>query len=320
MNPPPDPLRMRVGRAVVDAAWNVLSRGWRKLPIAAPDSHGVACEYNIPYTSTNESHHWLDVYKPGEGEGPWPVVMYIHGGGFRILSKDTHWGMGLSYAKRGYVTFVVNYRLAPKHRYPAAVEDVAQALQWIVQHAHEYGGDPSRLVLAGESAGANLATCLAIASSYRRDEPFARAIFDANIRPKAVIAKCGVHQVSDPHRFSRRKKIPVFLEDRIVEVTQMYLPHEPGPDGFLDFADPVVFLEKGVRPERPLPPFFSSVGTADPVLDDTRRLHAALLNLGARSEARYYRGDMHAFQAIHFLPNAKKYWKEMFGFLDQVLG
>lgn len=320
MTSSPDPLRMRVGRVVVDVAWNVLSRGWRKLPIARPERHGVTCQYDIPYTTSGDKHHLLDVYRPADAQGPLPVVMYIHGGGFRILSKDSHWGMGLAYAKRGYIAFLVNYRLAPTHRYPAAVEDVATALQWIVKHAHEYGGDPSRLVLAGESAGANLATSLAIMTAYRREEPFARAVFDADIRPRAIIAKCGIHQVSDPQRFSRRRKIPTFLQDRIQEVSQSYLPLEPGPEGYLDFADPLVFLERAERPERPLPPFFSSAGTRDPILDDTRRLHAALERLGARSEARYYHGEIHAFQAIQFLPNAKKYWKEMHGFLKDVVG
>lgn len=313
------PLRMRVGRAFMDTAWTVLSHGFRKMPIARPDRHGVTCQYDIPYAPGGETHHLLDVYKPAKGAGPWPVVMYIHGGGFRILSKDSHWGMGLAFAKRGYLVFLVNYRLAPKHRFPAAVEDVATALQWIVRHAHEYGGDASRLVLAGESAGANLATSLALTTAYRRDEPFARAVFDADIRPQAVIAKCGMYQVSDPNRFSRRKKLPGFLHDRIMEVSQSYLPTGFVPEGHLDLADPVVLLERGVRPERPLPPFFSSVGTADPILDDTRRLHAALEKMGTRSEVRYYRGQIHAFQAIQFLPNAKKYWSEMHGFLDEVL-
>ncbi len=315
----PHPLRMRVGRAFMDTAWTVLSHGFRKMPIARPDRHGVACQYDIPYAPGGETHHLLDVYKPAKGTGPWPVVMYIHGGGFRILSKDSHWGMGLAFAKRGYLVFLVNYRLAPKHRFPAAVEDVATALQWIVRHAHEYGGDASRLVLAGESAGANLATSLALTTAYRRDEPFARAVFDANIRPQAVIAKCGMYQVTDPNRFSRRKKLPGFLHDRIIEVSQSYLPTGSVPEGHLDLADPVVLLERGVRPERPLPPFFSSVGTADPILDDTRRLHAALEKMGTRSEVRYYHGQIHAFQAIQFLPNAKKYWSEMHGFLDEVL-
>jgi acetyl esterase len=319
MTPSSDPLRMRVGRVVLDAAWNVLSHGSRRLPIAQPERHGVTCQYNVPYTDSGDKQHLLDVYRPADAQEPLPVVMYIHGGGFRILSKDSHWGMGLAYAKRGYVAFLVNYRLAPKHRYPAAVEDVAAALLWIVKHAAEYGGDPSRIILAGESAGANLATSLALMTSYRREEPFARAVFDANIRPQAVIAKCGMHQVSDPQRFFKRKQLPLFLQDRILEVSQSYLPQGSVPEGYLDLADPVVFLERGVRPERPLPPFFSSAGTADPILDDTRRLHAALERLGTRSEVRYYRGQIHAFQAIQFLPDAKKYWKEMHAFLKDVV-
>jgi alpha/beta hydrolase fold len=55
---------------------------------------------------------------------PWPIVFYVHGGAFRILSKDTHWVMALSFARRGFVVFNVSYRLAPKHRFPAPLEDV----------------------------------------------------------------------------------------------------------------------------------------------------------------------------------------------------
>jgi len=312
-------LRVRAGRFLVDGAWNVLARGSRLLPIARPERHGVVCNYDVPYVDSGERHHLLDVYRKARGQTAAPVVLYIHGGGFRILSKDSHWGMGLAYARRGYVVFVVNYRLAPVHRYPAAVEDVAMALQWVHRHAHAYGGDATRIVLAGESAGANLVTSLAVATSYCRSEPFARALFDGGIGLRAVIAKCGMHQVSDPQRFIRRKQLPRFIRDRILEVSQSYLPNVPVPDGYLDFADPVVFLERGVAPEKPLPPFFSSAGTKDPILDDTRRLHAALTRLGVRSEARYYEGEPHAFQALHFTPNARKYWRQMFAFLDEVL-
>jgi len=320
MTTSPDPLRVRLGRVVVDAAWNALSRSTRLLPMARPERHGVTCHYDIPYVAGGAEHHWLDVYRPAVEREPLPVVLYIHGGGFRILSKDSHWGMALAFAKRGYVVFMINYRLAPKHKFPAAVEDAAKALQWVVQNAHKYGGDASRLILAGESAGANLATTLAILTSYRREEPFARAVFDADIRPRAIIAKCGILQVTDSERFARRKRIPQFLQDRIMEAGSAYLPKEPVPGKLIDLADPLVVLERGERPERPLPPFFSSAGTKDPILDDTRRLHAALERLDVRSEVRYYRGEIHAFQALHFRPNTRTYWKEMHGFLKDVVG
>jgi acetyl esterase len=315
----PDPLRARLGRALTDGAWNVLARGSRLLPAARPERHRVTCQRDVPYTGSGARHHLLDVYRPDRGPGPFPVVLYVHGGGFRILSKDSHWVMALAFARRGHLVFTINYRLAPEHRYPAAVEDAAAALRWVAQNAASYGGDPSRLVLAGESAGANLVTSLAVATSYARPEPFARALFDAEIRPRAVIPACGIFQVSDPERFSRKKKLPVFIRDRILEVSRSYLPVEPAPEGHLDLADPLVLLERGAPPDRPLPPFFAGVGTRDPLLDDTRRLHAALTRLGARSEARYYPGEIHAFQALPFREHARAYWREVYAFLDEVL-
>lgn len=321
MHPPlPDPLRARLGRALTDCAWNVLARGSRLLPMARPERHGVTCLRDVPYKDSGAHHHLLDVYRPDHGPGPFPVVLYVHGGGFRILSKDTHWVMALAFARRGYLVFTINYRLAPQHRYPAALEDAAEALLWVAKNAASYGGDPGRLVLAGESAGANLVTSLALATSYARPEPFARALFDADVRPRAVIPACGLFQVTDPERFARRKKLPVFIHDRILEVSRSYLPVGPAPDGHLDLADPLVLLERGLSPDRPLPPFFAGVGTRDPLLDDTRRLHAALTRLGARSEARYYPGEVHAFQAMAFRESARAYWREVYSFLDEVLG
>src|SRR5690606_38779221 len=122
------------------------------------ERHGVEVIRNVRYGGSDIDAHLLDVYRPRRVDGPLPVVLYVHGGGFRILSKDTHWLMGLAFARRGYLVFNINYRLAPDHPYPAAVEDCAEAYAWLQSNAHEWGGDPSQLVLAGESAGGNLVT------------------------------------------------------------------------------------------------------------------------------------------------------------------
>src|ERR1700679_136863 len=145
-------LRARVGRALMDATWRGLAET-RRLRWAEPSRHGVERIANVTYGAQGSSAHTLDVYRPiARQESPLPVVLYIHGGGFRILSKDTHWVMGLAFARRGYLVFNINYRLAPRHPFPAAVEDAAAALLWVRANAAAFGGDPSRIVVAGESA------------------------------------------------------------------------------------------------------------------------------------------------------------------------
>jgi acetyl esterase len=310
---------MRAGAFVVDNAFRTLSRLGRLHPRANPTRHGVAVERDLRYGPGGRDH-MLDVYRPADASGPLPVLFYVHGGGFRILSKDTHWMMGIRFARRGYLVLNINYRLAPLHPFPAAIEDACRALVWAAANAARLGGDPARLALAGESAGANLVTSLAIAASTPRPEPWARAVYDAGIRPRAVLPACGILQVSDPGRFVRRKpKMPAYVADRIEEVSDSYLGGaRPGPGGF-DLADPLVVLERGAPTERPLPPFFTFVGTRDPILDDTRRLHAALQRLGVPCEVQYFPGEPHAFHALAWRPSAVACWRRSLGWLEQTI-
>ena len=304
---------------IVDSAFRGAASAGRLHPLARPERHGVEVLRDIPYRREGGQEHKLDIYRPSDRTGPLPVVLYVHGGGFRILSKDTHWVMALAFARRGYLVFTIDYRLAPQNPYPAAPEDAAAALAWTAENAERYGGDPGRIFLAGESAGANLITSLTIATSYERPEPWARALFDHGVRPRAVVPACGMLQVSDPARFLRRKStLGTFVNDRIAEVSSAYLDGaiRTSP-GALELADPLVVLERGLAPDRPLPPFFIPVGTKDPVLDDSRRLKSALDRLGTPSEIRFYEGEVHAFHAFVWRKNAQQCWKDTFTFLDQ---
>src|SRR6185436_2105616 len=134
---------------------------------------------------------------------------------------------------------------------------------WVAEHAAEYGGDLDRVVIAGESAGANLATGLAVSTSYRRPEPWARKVWDTGVRPRAIVAACGILQVSDAARFQRRRPhLSRFIADRLEEVSDSYLGRGVvHAEGSLDLADPVVVFERGATPDRPLPAFFVPVGT-----------------------------------------------------------
>jgi acetyl esterase len=292
--------------------------------MADPSAHGVERINDIPYLDDGSPEHLLDVYRPAAGTAssthgrtaPWPMVFYVHGGGFRILSKDTHWVMGLAFARRGFVVFNVSYRLAPKHPFPSALEDVSRAFTWVMKNAAQFGADPSRVVLAGESAGANLAASLAIMLAYEREEPFAREAFATGVVPKAVVPACGVFQVSDMERLRRRKPgMSPFIADRLAEVEAAYLAG--ATTSSRELADPLLLLERGDKPARPLPPFFLPVGTRDPLLPDTRRMATALRNLGVVAKDEYYPGELHAFHALVMRKSAQRCWRDTFAFLDE---
>jgi acetyl esterase/lipase len=91
-----------------------------------------------------------------------PVVVYCHAGGFALGNLDTDHRQCVELSRRGRCTVVsVDYRLAPEHPYPAALEDAGAVVQWVVANADTLGVDPARLAVAGSSAGATLAACLA---------------------------------------------------------------------------------------------------------------------------------------------------------------
>ncbi|MFT6399984.1 MAG: acetyl esterase [Bradymonadia bacterium] len=283
-------------------------------PKSDPAKHGVRVLKDVPYRNTGLSAHTLDVYVP-EGAENAPVVLYIHGGGFRILSKETHWAMALAFAARGYVTFSINYRLAPGDPFPAAAEDACAAYRWVCENAEQFGGDSHNIVLAGESAGANLVCATTVAATYERPEPWAAAVFEMGRVPTAILPAAGMLEVSNSHRFSERRALPQFIQDRIGEVASGYLKDSP-PEVSKDLANPLVILET-MQPDRPLPPAFASVGTADPLLDDTRRFAAAYQARGGECEVRYYPGEVHAFHAFLWRKAAQECWQDHYKFLDE---
>ncbi len=303
-----------------NGALTALARVGRLHPRARPSEHGVDVIRDIPYRPGSASPaHLLDIYRPRSRPGPWPVVFYVHGGGFSLLSKDTHWLMGLAFARHGYLVVNISYRLAPRHPFPAAVEDVCAAWEWMAAHVEALGGDLGRVAAAGESAGANLVTALTLATCTRRPEPWARRAFDTGITPHATLPFCGILQVSEPGRFAVRRAMPPWLTGAIRNVSDVYLQRQDHGDS-LDLADPLVVLERGgFAPARALPPFFAAVGTRDPLLDDTRRLEKALGDLGVPCEARYYPGGIHAFHALVWSRDARRCWRDALAFLDRHL-
>jgi len=101
------------------------------------------------------------VYRPGDE--PAPVLVYFHGGGWVLGSLNTHHGVCATLARlAGCVVCSVDYRMAPEHRFPAALDDAWAVTTWVAEHAEELGGVPGALAVGGDSAGGNLAAICAL--------------------------------------------------------------------------------------------------------------------------------------------------------------
>ncbi|HEY6394548.1 MAG TPA: alpha/beta hydrolase fold domain-containing protein, partial [Candidatus Binataceae bacterium] len=96
-----------------------------------------------------------DVAVP-KGNGPFPVVVYLHGGGWVAGSPRTHRKLAMQFAEQSYLTINVDYRLAPEHPFPAGLDDCVFAIKWAGQHAARWSGDANRMAVGGDSAGGNL--------------------------------------------------------------------------------------------------------------------------------------------------------------------
>lgn len=318
-------LRRKAGALFVDNAFHTLATVTKLHPLSRPERHGVELVRDVAYGDRQRAP-WrkLDVYRPEKSplHSPMPVVLYVHGGGFRILSKDTHWVMALAFSRAGYLVFNVDYRLAPEHPFPAAIDDVSEAYRWVVENAHTYGGDPSRLIVAGESAGANLTLALTMAATHEHPSEHAKRVFDTGVAPVASAPMCGMFQVSDSRRFLRKKPtMSSFVADRIHEVEHAYLDTSSiaHDDPLRDLADPLVWLEREPRSARPLPPLFTAVGTKDPLVDDTRRLERAWRERRGRVEAHVFKGEVHAYHAFVWRRAARETWTKKHAFLRDVL-
>jgi len=262
-----------------------------------------------------EPIHRLDIYRPKGVKGPLPTLLYIHGGGFRILSKESHWMFGYGFAAMGFAVFSINYRLAPKHPFPAAIEDSALALEWVAKHAGDYQADLDRLVYAGESAGANLVSSLAIAGAWERPEPLAKRVWALGLRPKVVLPACGILQVSDGERYLRRTELPEWVRGRIKVVCEGYLPNPSEDPEENTLADPLCFFERAGAPDRPLPAIFSVCGDTDPIREDSDRLSTALGRFDQGDNVRFYKGG-HAFHAFFWTAAARQAWEDTQCFLE----
>ncbi len=114
----------------------------------------------IPYAKVGDRELLLDAFLP-QVAGPRPAVLVVHGGAWRFGNRVQLRGYATELAKRGFVCFAIDYRLAPTHKFPAQIEDCRAAVKWIREYAKDYNVDATRLGAIGYSAGGHLVSLLA---------------------------------------------------------------------------------------------------------------------------------------------------------------
>lgn len=136
------------------AAWTGLEKLVNLTP-AVPEN--IEELKDIEYKNINGKSLQLDIFRPNNITEPAPLIIFIHGGSWKGGKRSDYLVYLVAFAKRGYITATVSYRLLGDAPYPACIEDVSDAVRWLVRNSENYGFDPHRIALVGGSAGAHLA-------------------------------------------------------------------------------------------------------------------------------------------------------------------
>lgn len=233
-------------------------------PPAANTDHVRRKFLDIPYADLSPAQK-LDVYLPDEGDGPFPVIVSLHGGAFMGCDKaDMQVLPMLEGLKRGYAVVAVNYRLSWEATFPAPVHDVKAAVRWMRAHARRYHLDPGRIAAWGGSAGAYLASMLGVSAGVQELEDLSLGHPEQPSHVQAVVAWFG------PTDFLKMDEL----------LAESGLSPEPGmehsgansPESLLlgQRITEIPELVKAANPETYVspaaPPFFFQHGTMDPVV------------------------------------------------------
>jgi acetyl esterase/lipase len=129
---------------------------------AAPQTVPIREELDVVYGQASGEELKLDLYSPNDPPGALPALVLIHGGGWSGGAKEEFRSCARSFAGRGYVAVTVNYRLVPRHRFPAQLQDVKCAVRWLRANGQRYHVDPECIGAMGGSAGGHLALLLGL--------------------------------------------------------------------------------------------------------------------------------------------------------------
>lgn len=257
------------------------------------DVHGVDVQVTLDaeYGPAGERNR-LDLFRPVAPKRPLPVVICIHGGGWRGGCKEGWTVSALQLARHGFACVAINYRLAPEHTCPAAQDDVMLAAQWVKTHAAELGIDPTRMAAIGDSAGGHLSAMLALAP------------------PQGIALRCVV-DLFGPVDFCAMMD----TESRPLVAGYVAQPYPEAKKAY-EAASPIKYVRAGA------PPFLIIHGTEDKgqfhgsvPIAISRAFHKALQAAGIEATLVEIEGAGHGFAGDH----QRQMWEATVPFLKRHL-
>ena len=205
----------------------------------------------------------LDIFYPQTGEGPWPLVIYIHGGGWTIGHKREAALDFLPILQNGYAVISVDYRLAPAVKYPEFLFDVKTAVRWARANAAEYGFDPDRFAAVGDSAGAQLSMMIAFSDQHPECEGEKYGWAGVSSCVQAVVDIYGPTVLNaDNAAWAKEAGAPLLLRGENGDKGPLDLMMEvfsSDPD-ILPFISPIAYVHKDI------PPVLIMQGEMDPIV------------------------------------------------------
>src|SRR5262245_26444189 len=232
-----------------------------------------------------------DVAVP-KGAGPHPVVIYLHGGGWAFGSPTSHRKLGMQFAEAGYLTIILDYRLAPEHPFPAALEDSMFAIRWASDNARRWNGDGRRIAIGGDSAGGNLAVSAITSSAPELRAPVRAALLLYGAFDLAATAE----------------------RTRALGGLQVQLNTYVAGDKGL-FSDPRVSPLKAVAPGLLPPCLIMGAGDDSWCLADSLALAQALSAVGSPYELHVMEGMPHGYMQMSTLEGCRAAMRLMWEFL-----
>jgi acetyl esterase/lipase len=242
--------------------------------------HKIKVEKDLVYGKGGEEDLKLDLARP-DGDGPYPCIVCIHGGGWRAGQRQDVAKQIEQLAERGFVAVTISYRLSPKHKFPAQIEDCKAAVRWLRANAKKYNLSPDHIGAVGYSAGGHLA-CLLGAANGKDGLEGNGGNKDQSSQVQAVVSFFG------PTDFINKTWSKQVEDTFLVPLLGCKFEDDPGP---YKRCSPIAYVTKDA------PPYLFFHGDKDTLvnIEDSRKLLKKLQDVGVYAKLVTMEGDGHGW-------------------------